>query len=179
MCRCGHHGCQAAAVERNLLTEPRSAWCQLVFAGKTGRVLPDDEAHNVQKVHTVNHWTSVTTKIQLIRWRDDEVHNDRCQRLNWIPVLDMFSTRTAMKYRHVTHVSLVLLNVSATGTMVHTSLFCEAVQHGGVGGSRTCWTSLHCASRQEPRFRSPSGFGRASTSVAQEVTNSSCVEGSL
>ena len=28
-------------------SEPRRAWCQLVFAGKTGQVVPDDEANNM------------------------------------------------------------------------------------------------------------------------------------
>ena len=34
--------------------EPRRAWCQLVFGGKTGRVVQEDEAHNVlQCIHKI------------------------------------------------------------------------------------------------------------------------------
>ena len=51
--------------------------------------------------------------IQLIRRRDDGLHV--CQRQNLIPLFDLFSTRTAMKYRQLTHVSLVFLNASAKG----------------------------------------------------------------
>eukprot|EP00971_Amphidinium_carterae_P147837 2930364-Amphidinium_carterae.1 len=51
------------------------AWCtQLIYAGKTSRVVPEQVRDKIFLDHTDNHWQSVGTLLRFINWIDDKVN---------------------------------------------------------------------------------------------------------
>ena len=81
-------------------TQPGSmTMAQIIFGGKTNRVLPTGpHAANIAVAHTKSHWSSVDTMLDLIAELNKRM-NPEGDHLDWILVLDVAPVHCSVEFR--------------------------------------------------------------------------------
>jgi hypothetical protein len=102
-------------------TQAGTLWAQVIFSGKTTRVLPITPLPAfVTAVQTESHWSSVDTMLTMIEEVDRHVNSD-LPGVPWIMIVDCCPVHCAAAFREkmsmqLPHVKLLYVHPGATGT---------------------------------------------------------------